>query len=358
MTSQFSNPAGAHVVFGPDPTKSLLPEIILALNERSGVSGIGSPITVAKGQEIQSAEFWNSLQSLAEALPYRFLKTGSHDGPRGWEGFTGPFVNYTDISTIREVAGMHPSGFRRVPRGVAWDAAVDDWTDLDNPKFRYGPMQAGDICIAPWIIDDLQRLLGLCQQSAHGNGYPSFIERRVYVHLWDVSVSCAEAYVAAEAIWSDAVWTPGGQYSPATISPYYSVVATIESLWPGDEEYGYEKDQHYGYRTRSIPFLAGIPTRVQCACDIYFMPHGTHADGAHIFGPMERFHCHQTLPPVNPPRDTRGGPDEALGLGFYDDFPASALGVDCDHPGTGFFYVDRETWVLRWLFSHVRAPNP
>ena len=137
---------------------ALYHEVLLAHYERDAARGQAYTVpdlsTVwPPGLNVQQAALYRGEQS--------FLQGNEITGFGGtYNRFLDPAADiegaaelpYLTLVRWRELANLHPDGFRRVT-GNAWPA---DWTDLDDPAYSYGYCQAGDI-IGPWLLTDIQR---------------------------------------------------------------------------------------------------------------------------------------------------------------------------------------------------------
>jgi hypothetical protein len=137
---------------------ALYHEVLLAHYERD--AALGQAYTVPDLSTV-----WPPGLNVQQAALYRveqsFLQGNEITGFGGtYNRFLDPAADiegaaelpYLTLVRWRELANLHPDGFRRVT-GNAWPA---DWTDLDDPAYSYGYCQAGDI-IGPWLLTDIQR---------------------------------------------------------------------------------------------------------------------------------------------------------------------------------------------------------
>lgn len=128
---------------------SFLNPILTSLREHQSALSQSLTSLVVAGQNIQGYTLWSGIQTwlqtyCASYVDHSQTVTGAASLPM----FT--------LATWRSLAGMHPSGFRRVP-GASPPAS---WTNLSDSAYSYGLIQPGDM-FGPWLFDDLQRGLDI-----------------------------------------------------------------------------------------------------------------------------------------------------------------------------------------------------
>lgn len=149
-----------------------LNDFIAALAERGTACGEEGAPFVTEGDDVQGTYFWGeldpfhtltALQGRVVLFHDHFIQSHDLDGtPRGagyYDGYAGSLPAWT-WENVCKAAGIWKDathyGFRR----VAGPDLPADWTDVNDPAYSFGYMQAGDI-IGPWIMRDLQALLNL-----------------------------------------------------------------------------------------------------------------------------------------------------------------------------------------------------
>lgn len=115
-------------------------------------------------------------------------------------GGQGANENFFPIEDFYQAAGLTTNGFRRVPCTNAWPSA---WTNMNDPAYLYGTIQAGDI-VGPWNVDDIQRCFDVMTQrvseaSWRNVGYPTETNR--YIESNNTYTNYADAVAALTADW-------------------------------------------------------------------------------------------------------------------------------------------------------------
>ena len=145
------------------------------------------------------------------------------DYETSWSGLTD--LPWLSLARWRELAGLHPSGFRRVP-GAAWPS---DWTDANDPAYSYGRIEPGDI-IGPWLLTDLQRGYSALRWTALEAQVPSSATGISLDHLGYAS----RLWSSWAAMVADPVF-PG----PAGGGGLYLPMRYVDHLAPGASVTGY-----------------------------------------------------------------------------------------------------------------------
>ena len=126
MSVAFTNPGGA-------TWQTLLNEITLAYSERRQVLG-QSAYTPAASRNVQSAAYWQGLQSWLETNCMSFV-----DYVNGPVNAAGDGLLYFTLAKWRAAAGINPAGFKRA----------------NNGAISYGLMQQNDE-IRSWVFSEIQ----------------------------------------------------------------------------------------------------------------------------------------------------------------------------------------------------------
>jgi hypothetical protein len=332
----FTAPGGADV-----QSISFLNEIVGGIRERRGAALEDlSPALVVAGRDIQAASFISNLQSAIDYLVPYFVDHTLYPGEGGLAGLED--VPMFDAASFRAAAGLHADGWRRVPAGTDYDPDVNDWTDLEDSMYVYGLQQAGDITLAPWIFDDLQKALDTLRWTyRYYLNYDSDVESRDSYNVANYRAVCADAVAAEAAEWAASAWAAGGAY-------FYRASADLvkTSQWLA-----------YAQRIKSQPTI-DVPTVVPCAIDVYLKPG--------IAGPGDTFtdidslgmqagklwHIEQWAA-VTPPEELRGGVAEASWIGAIDTSPMGLSGLACPVPGACSVVADYLHAICKWTFSHT-----
>lgn len=316
---------------------SLLQEILTALWEREVAAGVDSspaPETLAEGEDLQDVAFWRGLQERCEALFPSFVNdlSGATCGSAGFAFYTEP-----DLPDYFESVGMSRDGWRAVPDGADFDPATDDWTDVDDPAFAHALMAAGDICLAPWIVDDLQRFLGGLRLTALDWRHAwSSLEEDAYRLGSGTDAVCADARDAAEAA-----------YAVAGVSDTYDYEVWASLTFSGSTY------TVAASRTRTVHELT-LPDHIGCEIEQWGWAEApalgaTFADVDAVGFAEDAASLIQTLADLGPGHPTRAGAAEGS-FGGPDGWPLPATGLAC--PTAGVVNVAaRFFWLLRWTFT-------
>lgn len=185
---------------------AFLNELVTGYNERRRGAIILSKIAdVVAGDDIQSYTFWKSIQTGIEGclndLAPAYTGYGYLDDTVTVAG-SDALVALTKAQLFSR-ASMHASGWRRA---TSWDPAVNDWTDINDPMFSYGKMQAGDI-IGPWIFLEIQNTLSQLKWTAWEPGpdmsnYPDSRLKNITAHEDDCAASLAKINTDWGGAWS------------------------------------------------------------------------------------------------------------------------------------------------------------
>jgi len=320
--------------------EDVLNEIVGGVSERAQALGQSALTLVAAGDDIQAKSFWYALQEWVETYCTSFVDHTQETNPGDFDGETA-FPMFT-LSSFRSAADLHSSGFRRA---TAWDPSgtppADDWTDLNDPMFSYGRMQADDI-IGPWIWVDLQNALTALkwtkQSGAVGSWSSTLQSRTSGYSSWQAV--CTDATDEQDTDWSGSSWGLGTSY-------FYVAAGLLEKSGANYRAIG----------TRQKCLGGGtIPDVVPCAIDIYFGIDS--AGGAYTFDDIDelgaqegKLYYHESWSAITPAQASRG-PGEADWLGAYDTNPLTDAGIACPTDEHRAIYASTMHWLCKWEFSH------
>jgi len=312
---------------------SFINELIGALNNRRAVVGLSAVDELIAGDDMQDFEFWEELQQALEAAAVLFV---DHDQatPTYFSG-AGEVPLYT-LTTWRAEAGMHADGFRRVPDTGTFDPGADDWTDLDDPMFSHGIHEAGDICIAPWIFDDLQRGIVALVWTTKVTGIDAADSRSAFGN----DPVCTLAKIDAENAWTASSWTGFGVFAYLAASQIDNSIFRVTAQ-----------------RARSTPIVT-VPLTAPCAVDFYHLaiapaPGVTFVDVDSIGFVEDEILLHDTDAAIDPPETPRGGAGVVDPIG---DFASNPITVNCGTtPDTQGIFASGLV-VLKWEFEIDALP--
>lgn len=331
MPDPFSNPEGDPFSVAPG---SLLDELATAISERAAVIGAGAFALPAAGSDAQHVLFWRNLQIAALSNPDAWADHGVADGD-SYAGLTE--IPSLTSDRVFELAGL-PNGWRRLPAGVEWDFATDDWRDLANPKYAHGIAEPGD-ALGPWIIEDLQRVVSVFRhalrsvEDVDGIGGAAWY-RGAGINAGDPwPQDAAEAFNLVVANWAGAAWLNAGFFPDP--------IARAQLEW---DEHG----RASCFRRRHSVGVSGVPAALPLGVDFYFFFWGDDFDGIG-FQPGGAFLWH-SLPSGT--GSTRGGQAEGVPhLGNLETCPLVVAGLGPGVQGVRFYGSAPGVAILKPQFS-------
>jgi hypothetical protein len=191
----------------------LVNEIVRGIRERRAPTisaADGLPANVAPGDVAQSAATWAGWQDTIEDLCATIYLDHTVDLETNMTGFTA-----MTLARAQELSGL-TYGFRRA---TAWDPAVNDWTDYNDPMYSYGHAQQGDI-FGPWILFDLQALLKVLKWTIHGAPIGAWITDAAGFSAQSSELStCTDAVTDLATQWAGFAWDPDAL---TTLGPYHA----------------------------------------------------------------------------------------------------------------------------------------
>ena len=269
----------------------------------------------------------------------------SGDDAFDYAASTGEFIAFEDDAS----AEWFSMNYKLVWAGSG-DPGPDgkpQFIDCD-PAYTHGWAEPGDL-FGPWIVTDLQRALSTlrwtCRISQAG---VNRAQQSMTVHSYSgVDNTCQGERDALQT-----VWPPGPPWEVISIGGVYAAHASIV-LSGGAWSVG-------AVRRRGQPTIAGIPTGIPSACDIYGLPTSTiWPDNPGAFADVDglgmadgRLWLCASLPVAAADTRTAG----LLGIaGASSGCPVDLL--PCPNPEPGWYYeahmgveIYTFSWVMKWAF--------
>ena len=179
---------------------------------------------VASGTDIQAASFWSEMQT--------FVFNPGTPSSMSEDTWIDPSTVMTNensldyIDTWAEMgvlADISTNGFRRI--SASYPA---DWDGTNGIAWSYGLCQAGDY-IGPWLIYDMQAVMGVQTKLAAGDGSNTSVSNRNATSA-PASTNCASELSDHDTAWAAASWTSGSgawlaKYDQGVLSGNYTFVS-------------------------------------------------------------------------------------------------------------------------------------
>ncbi len=312
-------------------------ELALAYTERKSASN-------AAGSALRSAEAGDDATDIAPGSGAGGLKVSWAYLQSQLQAIAPYFVNHTinggsfqDEATIplftvalwRAEAGIHEDGYRRA---TAWDPDNDDWTDINDGMFEYGPAEEGDI-VGPWILDDLQKGLSALKWSKTGaSSSPISPELRRGI---ETNATCANALAITKAEYAADTYTaaPVGNF-------FYEAQAGLSGTYTANT-----------HRRRAKSASTAPDATLKAAVDVYCYIQSSGVPKANIDGltiALDTFAFHEEIA-------------SAAGAARYtvtffpgiDTDPLIVTGTSCPGPAFANTYTQvPPTHVYKWEFTN------
>jgi len=319
---------------------SFLNQLRSAMDERSRILGESAYAPTAEGDDIQSVEYWYSIQAWLEVNCTQFVN----------HTLTASVTKFT-LATWREAAGIEASGFRRAQ---VWnpDPVAPDW-EVDPTYLSNGKMEEGDI-IGPWIFDDLQAGFDALRwttddsSSAYGGSYKNMVRSQN-------KAACNTDRTNAINQWNGMSWTSGGGYYLATArgNKYKSIINDDYTFW-------------YAARFSSQWVQSGISTYRPHEALVYLKPKQY---GVHIFTDIDHLGMIEGslwLLDTLAEATTAARISREIGKGgYFEDCPIEASPLTCaeipdpapresSDVKEGIECTNQSWWIFKWNFVNVK----
>jgi hypothetical protein len=219
-------------------------------------------------------------------------------------------------------------GFRRA---TAWDPAVNDWTDYNDPMYSYGHAQQGDI-FGPWIYVDLQNALKALLWTRLSTGREDS-QARGGAGI-GAGATCDEALTLLQADYA----TGWSAYSE--VYPYWVSAALYAT---GGGAYNGSDNRSKALLNSTDAHLSVIPQSIDCY-GLFVFTLDFDSTG-YVSG---EYTLLETMS-----EDDEAERIAAAWVGAYDGDPLTIAGASCPNGVSKDFSMTDVFWMARWAFTHT-----